>query len=78
MHSTSPNIIWFKDELATELPTVGGKGANLGRLTAAGFDVPPGFVVGTAAYVSHMENLREMISNELATVNYDDAVQLDQ
>src|SRR5690606_4404233 len=77
MHNTSPNIIWFKDSLGTELPEVGGKGANLGRLTAAGFDVPPGFVVGTAAYITHMENLRETISNELASVNFDDAVNLD-
>lgn len=77
MHNTSPNIIWFKDSLGTELPEVGGKGANLGRLTAAGFDVPPGFVVGTAAYITHMENLRETISNELASVSFDDAVNLD-
>ena len=29
---------------------VGGKGANLGRLTEAGFPVPPGFTVTTEAY----------------------------
>jgi pyruvate,water dikinase len=29
---------------------VGGKGANLGELTRAGFPVPPGFCVTTAAY----------------------------
>src|SRR5689334_10729193 len=28
----------------------GGKGANLGELVRAGFPVPPGFVVTTAAY----------------------------
>jgi len=28
----------------------GGKGANLGELIKAGFDVPPGFVITTAAY----------------------------
>jgi phosphoenolpyruvate synthase/pyruvate phosphate dikinase len=27
----------------------GGKGANLGELTSAGFPVPPGFVVGASA-----------------------------
>jgi rifampicin phosphotransferase len=32
------------------LPRVGGKAANLGELTAAGFPVPPGFAVTTAAY----------------------------
>src|SRR5690606_11127546 len=35
---------------AQALPRVGGKAANLGELIAAGFPVPPGFVVTTAAY----------------------------
>ncbi len=35
---------------AADLPVVGGKGANLGELIAAGLPVPPGFVVTTIAY----------------------------
>lgn len=35
---------------ASDLPVAGGKGANLGELIAAGFDVPTGFVVTTEAY----------------------------
>ena len=42
-------IIPFTSPEAT-LETAGGKGANLVRLTRAGFDVPPGFIVSTAAY----------------------------
>lgn len=38
---------------ATDLPTAGGKGANLGELIAAGLPVPPGFVVTTEAYRVH-------------------------
>src|SRR6266480_3372804 len=39
------------DELtAADLPEAGGKGANLGELRRAGFPVPPGFVITTAAY----------------------------
>src|SRR5262249_40672250 len=34
----------------TSLALVGGKGANLGELTRAGFPVPGGFCVTTAAY----------------------------
>lgn len=34
----------------TDLAQAGGKGANLGELIRAGFPVPPGFVVTTAAY----------------------------
>jgi rifampicin phosphotransferase len=33
-----------------DLDQAGGKGANLGELVRAGFPVPPGFVVTTAAY----------------------------
>jgi phosphohistidine swiveling domain-containing protein len=42
-------IIPFTSPEAT-LETAGGKGANLVRLTRAGFDVPRGFIVSTNAY----------------------------
>ncbi len=32
----------------TSLAQAGGKGANLGELIKAGFDVPPGFVITIA------------------------------
>jgi phosphohistidine swiveling domain-containing protein len=38
-----------------DLDLAGGKGANLGELVAAGFPVPDGFVVSTAAYDSAVE-----------------------
>ena len=34
----------------SDLPLVGGKGLNLGKLRAAGFLVPPGFCITTDAY----------------------------
>ena len=33
-----------------DIPAAGGKGANLGELAAAGFPIPPGFVLTTEAY----------------------------
>ena len=48
---SQPNYtIDFRTVESAEQDLVGGKGANLGRLTSAGFDVPPGFTVSTAAY----------------------------
>jgi rifampicin phosphotransferase len=47
---TSADILRFDDAGCDQLELVGGKGANLGRLTAAGFRVPPGFCVTTRAY----------------------------
>jgi rifampicin phosphotransferase len=38
------------DSAEADLPRVGGKGANLARLVQAGFRVPDGFLVTTAAY----------------------------
>ncbi|MGH7963050.1 MAG: PEP/pyruvate-binding domain-containing protein, partial [Candidatus Binatia bacterium] len=69
--------IWFADPQATDLSQVGGKGANLGRLTQAGFVVPPGFVVGTTAYAAHIEGLKGQIADLLGTVNYNDPEKLE-
>jgi phosphohistidine swiveling domain-containing protein len=41
------SLIHFDRE---SLAQAGGKGANLGELIRAGFEVPPGFIVTTAAY----------------------------
>src|SRR3974377_286081 len=48
--SVGPYTLLFGEVDETRLPDVGGKGANLGELTRAGFPVPPGFCVTTAAY----------------------------
>ncbi|MCL6516865.1 phosphoenolpyruvate synthase [Alicyclobacillus sp.] len=45
-----PYVISFSDIKAHHLAEVGGKGVNLGVLARAGFPVPPGFCVTTAAY----------------------------
>lgn len=46
-----PPLVVSLDSLgAKDLPIAGGKGANLGELTRAGFPVPGGFVVTTGAY----------------------------
>ena len=39
-----------KDATAADLETLGGKAQSLSKMTAAGFPVPPGFTVTTAAY----------------------------
>jgi len=39
-----------------DLLLAGGKGANLGELSQAGFNVPPGFVITTAAYDLLLQN----------------------
>ena len=61
------------------LPFVGGKGANLGELTRAGFPVPAGFCVTTAAYdlVAGDANLEPILA-ALTETRPDDTTRLSE
>jgi pyruvate, water dikinase len=48
-------IVVFEHAEATRPDLVGGKGANLGLLTQAGFQVPDGFVVTTESYAEFLQ-----------------------
>ena len=63
-----------------DIPYAGGKGANLGELTAAGLPVPPGFVVGAPAYALFVDRggLRERIASRLEELDVDDSDALAQ
>ena len=45
-----PFVLWLDHASAPDNPLLGGKFASLAEMTAAGFAVPPGFGVTTAAY----------------------------
>ena len=47
---THPLIYSLRDREPAPIALVGGKGAKLARLAQAGFPVPDGFVITTAAY----------------------------
>jgi len=49
-HSFMGNILWFSEIGKEDVGKAGGKGANLGEMTRAGFPVPPGFMVTSEAY----------------------------
>jgi hypothetical protein len=51
----APLIRWFDELGSADSASAGGKGANLGELTHAGFPVPPGFVVTADAFVDAMD-----------------------
>ncbi len=73
-------IIGFRSEGATSVAAVGGKGANLGHLTNAGFRVPPGFTVSTEAYQMFIEGneLSPLIRDVVAGLDYADADALER
>ena len=48
-------VIWFENLRKTDIPSVGGKNANLGEMTSAGIPVPPGFAITAYAYKKFIE-----------------------
>ncbi len=70
-------LVLALDDASTTLEQVGGKGASLVRMAAAGLPVPPGFHITTAAYRHFVEEnrLQEQI---VATVSADDPAQLEE
>ena len=53
--ASAPLVLFFKDIDKEDIPSVGGKGANLGEMVGAGFPVPAGFAVTVAAYDKFLE-----------------------
>lgn len=73
-----PRVVWFKDVGKEDVGLVGGKGANLGEMTQAGFPVPPGFIVTAQAYREFIKEnkLEEKIAPIIRAINYEDSKSL--
>lgn len=73
-------VVWFKDVDREDVGTVGGKGANLGEMTKAGFPVPPGFIVTAQAYFQFLsENkLQEKMKDILENLDVSDSGALEK
>lgn len=74
MSKGSQYIYRFEDVDKDNIPEVGGKGANLGEMTRAGFPVPPGFVVSASAYYYFIKEnkLDQLIKRELTELDPED------
>jgi len=79
MQETLAFILPLSD-VSARLSQVGGKGASLARMAAAGLPVPPGFHVTTAAYRRFVtENgLQEQILSAVSTVAADQPATLEE
>lgn len=73
MAKTSKYIAWFDEVDKEDIGLVGGKGANLGEMTKAGFPVPNGFIVTAKAYFDFLKenNISVKIKNLIGTVNFE-------
>ncbi|HEQ71385.1 MAG TPA: phosphoenolpyruvate synthase, partial [Spirochaetia bacterium] len=78
MKQTNKSVVWFNEVNKEDIPLVGGKGANLGEMTAAGIPVPQGFIVTASAYFDFIEKtgIRDRIKSILDPVNVHDSRQL--
>lgn len=66
-------ILFFDEIDKTKITDVGGKGANLGELTKAGFSVPKGFCINTKSY-KHLilsNDEMEVFFKKLDNANYE-------
>lgn len=72
------HVLFFNQVGRSSLPYVGGKGANLGELSKAGFPVPGGFCVTTHAYQDFIATSPEMdaLLNALNAIDPADLNQL--
>lgn len=72
-------VLDFQEIKKEDVMTAGGKGANLGEMTAAGITVPGGFVVTADAYKAFIKenHLEEMFRRELTEAGNDEAKLLD-
>jgi pyruvate,water dikinase len=70
----SEAIRWFEEIGLADVALVGGKGANLGELMAAGLPVPPGFVVTADAYLEAVSRsgARARLARLLSGLNAND------
>lgn len=75
---TLPVVRFFKDIDKHDTPLVGGKGANLGEMTKAGFPVPNGFAITINAYDAFLEEnqIAKKIYEILSVIDVNDPVQL--
>jgi pyruvate,water dikinase len=68
-------VIWFENLRKTDIPSVGGKNANLGEMTNAKIPVPPGFAITAYAYKKFIEEtgisskIYEIIKNTVTNPN---------
>lgn len=73
-------VVWFHDVDKEDIDLVGGKGANLGEMTKAGFPVPPGFIVTSHAYKHFLDEskLRIKIADSLHNLDVNNSKALDK
>ncbi|HIH01108.1 TPA: phosphoenolpyruvate synthase, partial [Thermoplasmata archaeon] len=71
-------IAWFNEVSKSDIPLVGGKGANLGEMTQAGIRVPGGYNITIEGYDAFVEanQLHDKVMDVIKDLNVDDTAAL--
>jgi len=71
-------VLFFDEIDKNDISLVGGKGANLGEMTKAGFQVPYGFCVTTEAYKDFLQynNLLDFITEVIKEASLENITQI--
>ncbi len=74
------NILWFREIKKEDIPSVGGKGANLGEMVNEAFPVPQGFVVTAQAYFRFIKEkgIEEEIISKIDAINVEKTEELEE
>jgi pyruvate,water dikinase len=80
MSANKPLVVFFNHIDKEDVSIVGGKGANLGEMTQAGFPVPNGFAVTVASYDLFLEEnkLKDEIDQIVKTTDPNDPNELEK
>lgn len=72
-------VVWFSEVGKEDINIVGGKGANLGEMTKAGFPVPNGFIITAQAYYHFLDEtgLRDNIRSSLTGLDVNKSEELE-
>lgn len=78
MNKDTAHVLWFSQVRKTDIPLVGGKGANLGEMYAAKIPVPNGFIVSAKAYFDFLNStsIKQKILTELSGLDVNDSKEL--
>ena len=72
------DILWLENIGRSDISTAGGKGAQLGELKKAGFNVPDGFVITTRAYQEFAKGLKNTILSNLSGLDVENTEKLEK
>ena len=80
MNQGRKTSVWFNEVGKDDVPSVGGKGANLGEMTRANIPVPPGFIITAHAYFDFLQRTKitDKIRELLKPLDANDSKQLQQ